>query len=359
VFVGLISYPLYLWHWPLLSFLRITESGEPSAPVKLAVIALSFLLAWLTYRLIERPIRRSRFGLVPLSLGASVASIGLVGLLVFKHDGFPGRVERVAVNAKVFERPDSMAATRDCNHEWLRYANYCLRTDPAKAPTVALLGDSHANMYFSGLSQHYARAGENLVNLGKDGCAPFYDLQGQWGELKLECPVVVNDVLDFVVNRKSIKTVILTSRSPYFLAPDGSEYTENYPVAMRDTITKLLKAGKQVTFIMDLPALGFDPKSCVDVRPMRLLGRELRRPCGVSRAQAERDQAAYRRVVQAVLRELPAVTVLDPVPVLCDGEFCSAMRSGRMLYRDQDHLSVYGSEFIGARFAPGTKQALR
>ncbi|MCK9395013.1 MAG: acyltransferase [Methylobacter sp.] len=60
VFVGLISYPLYLWHWPLLSFARIMESGKTSAIMRISIIALSFLLAWLTYRLIEKPVRFGR-----------------------------------------------------------------------------------------------------------------------------------------------------------------------------------------------------------------------------------------------------------------------------------------------------------
>lgn len=61
VFVGLISYPLYLWHWPLLSFVRITESGAPRALIYIAIL-LSFPLAWLTYAFIERPIRTRRSG---------------------------------------------------------------------------------------------------------------------------------------------------------------------------------------------------------------------------------------------------------------------------------------------------------
>ncbi|MDE2586306.1 MAG: acyltransferase, partial [Betaproteobacteria bacterium] len=57
VFVGVISYPLYLWHWPILSFARIVEAEMPSPEIRGAAVALSFLLAWLTYRLLERPIR--------------------------------------------------------------------------------------------------------------------------------------------------------------------------------------------------------------------------------------------------------------------------------------------------------------
>jgi peptidoglycan/LPS O-acetylase OafA/YrhL len=57
VFIGLISYPLYLWHWPLLSFAHIIERGAPSSSVLGCAVAVAFLLAWATYRFVESPIR--------------------------------------------------------------------------------------------------------------------------------------------------------------------------------------------------------------------------------------------------------------------------------------------------------------
>lgn len=57
VWFGLISFPLYLWHWPLLSFARIADMGTPSREIRIAVVLISIALAWLTYRLIEKPFR--------------------------------------------------------------------------------------------------------------------------------------------------------------------------------------------------------------------------------------------------------------------------------------------------------------
>ena len=60
VYIGLISYPLYLWHWPLLSFLQITEGGAPSTSFKIGAIVLALILAALTFHLVERPVRAVR-----------------------------------------------------------------------------------------------------------------------------------------------------------------------------------------------------------------------------------------------------------------------------------------------------------
>ncbi len=92
VWVGLISYPLYLWHWPLLSFARIMESGRPAVEVRLWLVAASFVLAWLTYKFLERPVRaRPRSRNIVLMLCLTMFLLGAAGLIVKKLDGFKSR----------------------------------------------------------------------------------------------------------------------------------------------------------------------------------------------------------------------------------------------------------------------------
>jgi peptidoglycan/LPS O-acetylase OafA/YrhL len=93
VFVGLISFPLYLWHWMLLSFLRIVSSGTASGEHRLMVVALSGVLASLTYLLVERPIRRrAATGGLALVLTMCLATVGAAGYGIFKSKGFPERL---------------------------------------------------------------------------------------------------------------------------------------------------------------------------------------------------------------------------------------------------------------------------
>ena len=89
--VGLISYPLYLWHWPLVSFGYVLEGGTPGIGVRIALIALSFLLATLTYFLIEKPIRFGAFkrSRVALPLCAAMAITGVCGIGIYVWAGFP------------------------------------------------------------------------------------------------------------------------------------------------------------------------------------------------------------------------------------------------------------------------------
>ena len=98
VFIGLISYPLYLWHWPLLSFDNVIDPGPVSAPRRMFLLILAAFLAWLTYRFVERPIR-SNPALVPVAwrLAALVAVIGTVGFVNF-HGSIPPRSARYGLD---------------------------------------------------------------------------------------------------------------------------------------------------------------------------------------------------------------------------------------------------------------------
>ena len=93
VFVGLISYPLYLWHWPLISYAHVIRMGKPpTLLMATALVAASFLLAWATYRFVEHPIRfgahRHRRTQI---IAACVAALGGFGLAIWINSGFPER----------------------------------------------------------------------------------------------------------------------------------------------------------------------------------------------------------------------------------------------------------------------------
>src|SRR2546423_4160536 len=92
VFVGLISYPLYLWHWVLLSFAHIVKADNDTAALRATVVIVSFALAWITYVMIETPLRRGQFA-VPkvIGLGCALVAVGSIGFGIYRAEGMPGR----------------------------------------------------------------------------------------------------------------------------------------------------------------------------------------------------------------------------------------------------------------------------
>ncbi|MBY0406873.1 MAG: acyltransferase, partial [Rickettsiales bacterium] len=90
VWLGLISYPLYLWHWPMLTFARIIEGATPGWNIRFSLVVLSAVLAWLTYRFVERPVRQGRVSVAWLV--ALMAATGLSGYVVYRFEGLPQRM---------------------------------------------------------------------------------------------------------------------------------------------------------------------------------------------------------------------------------------------------------------------------
>jgi peptidoglycan/LPS O-acetylase OafA/YrhL len=192
VFVGLISYPLYLWHWPFLSFIRIASifwGFEISSRMKGAAILLFFVLAYLTYRFVELPIRqvkqRNRRRRGALWLLGCVFLTGAFGVMVVLTGGLPARfpgaitaldhdfsvdVARTYRDGTCFLRADQLPAS---------FRDDCL--DPAEGndvrPLVVLWGDSHAADLFPGFRALQGQSGVRLAQYTSGGCAPIVGLQ--------------------------------------------------------------------------------------------------------------------------------------------------------------------------------------
>ena len=118
VWFGLISFPLYLWHWPLLSFARIVESETPSRQIRIAAVFISIALAWLTYRLIERPIRFGMHGKAKTTtMLALMTAVGYVGYIGYDRDGFPSRstIKQTASEKLYSTYPSELAYTPNCD----------------------------------------------------------------------------------------------------------------------------------------------------------------------------------------------------------------------------------------------------
>jgi peptidoglycan/LPS O-acetylase OafA/YrhL len=156
--VGLISFPLYLWHWPLLVFAEI-KLGTLDAPTKLGLIALSALLSWLTYRLVERPIRFDKnLPRVSLILCGVLLATALLGGYTYLRDGFAFRFPKF-IQALLHHQPKldegwrSGTCILDQGHPSSEFSPDCVDkvAGNAKRPLLFLWGDSHAAALYPGL----------------------------------------------------------------------------------------------------------------------------------------------------------------------------------------------------------------
>lgn len=377
VWVGLISFPLYLWHWPLLAFVRIVSGEAVSHGALLAAVVLAVACAWVSYRLVETPVRRGgSWRTVAALVTLSLLVMGSAGnILVRDGLGFRLKDAQAKREAQALDWHAGLKAGPDCApHLPAGLPGQCLIADPARPPTAMIIGDSHANHYYWGLSESLRQQGVNLAQLADGGCVPLYGMSIlKEGRLN-DCRKVVNAAIDHVVVNPAIETVFLGGRwmayasgrelrdpadyvsDETLVLPDRSGSAEMsraqvFEVALEDTLRRLTAAGKRVVFLHAVPELPFNARECVAWNPNRFVSRTPRPDCRVSRAQSDARGAEFRPLLARILARYPQVAVFDPVPLMCDDVACYGRRDGMLLYRDDDHLSLDGSYWLGRRMA--------
>jgi peptidoglycan/LPS O-acetylase OafA/YrhL len=366
IWFGLISYPLYLWHWPLLSFAEIIQGAVPSAGIRFTAAAMSVLLAWLTYVLLEKPIRRG----MPVGLKKTVpimlmVIVGGLGYTCYYSRGLPGRssITNAQTTLSYLAWGQGEFSDSTCRKYFPKF-EYCRIAVDAQ-PTIALIGDSHANHFFLGLAEQYRKKNENLVMLGQAACPPLIDItSGYRGKLDW-CKNNSSDALKEIANLPSVHTVILAAN--WHLYINGSRFAAHYRALppweirvigkpaeeynsnvfgeqLRKTIELLERHSKNVILVKQIPELDYEVMNCLAVRPIRSWGKEVR--CETSSEEVKAYLKEYETYFDGVLVDEVGLTVWDPYLNFCNDRRCVSVVDGKPLYRDDVHLSKLGSEYF-------------
>jgi peptidoglycan/LPS O-acetylase OafA/YrhL len=344
LFVGLISYPLYLWHWPVLSFARIIEGGLPSLQLRAALVAASMLLAWLTYRLVERPIR---FGPSPAIktalLVCGAVMVGFVGFNDYQREGLPFR-KGFAVRMPAVLRP--LAAYRFDDDRYFRsgvchlrvhegaegFAAVCADDADQGKPTLFLWGDSHAAQFYPGLKA--ALPGLRLQQYTSPGCQPTLD----WDVPGFPRCLEINAFVMRKIEQLKPDQVILASR---WLGVGETNKIKN-------TIARVKAAGvKQVIVIGPVPR--WQP-NLVEA----LLKRYHQQPFATLPARMSDGVDADKFRIDSEMRRLATESgarYISPMSFLCNSDGCLVRPTdggfeGMTLAFDDSHLTPEGSRYL-------------
>lgn len=348
VWVGLISFPLYLWHWPILSFAQILLGGTPSVAARISAVAASLVLAWLTYQLIERPIRFGRLGslktaAVLLMLMALMAGIGyrayLHGPLLM---GVRDRDNIQSEFARFPPAPRLMMAWstygQECNFfDFARFvagnpapqpleeiAKSCYERDPLKPKSVFLWGHSFVQMLRYGLQRNMP-ADWQILQVATSGCRPDFKAS--------TVPACARSNAFAIERIKALKPDVVVVGSNRDNDPDESK--------MINDAFKSFGVGK-VAFIGPTPPwTAHLPK--IVARQRALLTSE-RTFVGIDRSLMEKYAALNRAYAERKL------TYVDVTGVFCNADGCLTrigddIKDGMVSY-DDAHLMPIASDYL-------------
>jgi peptidoglycan/LPS O-acetylase OafA/YrhL len=349
--IGLISYSLYLWHWPVLAFTKAAGIALVSVAERVLPVLASLSLAWLTYLYVEQPFRKRRllserrplFAMAAVALGCLVVA----GQTLRWTDGMATRLPDAA-RRFVATHPQEEQYNR--NHFAADVPRGLLRIgEPGKSPRILVWGDSHAMAVLPALDDACRAAGVAAECALGYSRPPVIRHSTQSNDRdRLDSDAFGQAVIEHV--RRSDHEVVLLAAiwHSYFGSPQ-------FPDALIETVGELRDAGKQVYFLRHIPS--FD----VNVGPRLVYdawhGHDLMKYA----LPMERYAAQCRPYegLQAALVE-QGVRVLDPLPYFrvrsADGRI-APFDQGGSLYHDGGHLSAYGARVIGPIFDPVIAEA--
>lgn len=345
VSLGLISYPLYLWHWPVFSFARLMK-GEPLALLEsMALLIFSTILAFSTYFLLEKRVRHQGAKTV-FVLCVLLAAIGFQGWNTYSRGGLEYRLRKM-IEIPEDQRRDfikwenkGMLPTGSCDPGFIYpEAHVCAQSHLERSADIAVMGDSHAFSAYWGIAKAYSD-NHAIRLLGQGGCAPFLNA-GSFGAYS-SCEKNINTQLTWLSKNPNVKTVFIVHRNPSFTS-DAERSA--YKASIKKTFDLLLASNKKVIYIYPVPELNFEPRLCVGSLP---LGRK--NPvdsCSYPLARELVRQSSFRASIFEVLGQYPSVKTFDPANVLCKEGVCTAVIDDRVMYTDTNHLSESGSYVQG------------
>lgn len=370
VFVGLISYPLYLWHYMIISYGHIL--GVDIAKFGIYIILISVFLSYIVYRFVEiyaRARNDYKFSFVALLV---VIFIGFLGVYIDKKDGLANR-NHLKVIIKNYEYFQSQFKRTPATNEYginliTKAIGYKPPNDYIKSSSadlsskfILIIGDSHAHTSHDGFAQIAKNYGYETILLANSSCPPYAG-GGMGKNLKdLEiCEHKIKAIYDLVDSDLNIDKIILATRFGYaydmgyglidnkpwnYHYGDFFKNKENYNqknifFGVVENTFKFFQTKQNIKFyyLMENPELGFSPKTCLN-RFFNIT----KNNCKISVSAYTNRANEYRKFIYDLGFKYKFATILDPKKLYCDDEYCYAIRYEKLLYADDNHHSTDGS----------------
>jgi peptidoglycan/LPS O-acetylase OafA/YrhL len=379
VWIGLISFPLYLWHWPLLSYAQIIFEKTPPHHIRAIILCTSIIFAWLTFALIEKPIRRHNTSkaVVPL-LSFAILVIGGIGLLTQASGGLPIQRESIVKNQiprdlLVWPYATNALCQEKYPYETKDIGFWFCSLSKNEPPRILLLGNSYANDLYPGVTRNTKT--KEITTLSIGACLPAMGVDMSdnlalmknhpcTGKNKQQEEELINSILD----NETIQLALINAHWPDFndkgewisrdnkvvghftqLSPkqvDPKSSLDIFADGLEERIKFLIDRNVAPVIFLGKPESGYDIRTCY-ARP--LLSKATN-TCIIDRESEYNRQRPLRERILEIGKKYPKLVVFDKFDVFCNEAKCELISNNKPLIRDSGHLTSYGSELLINQF---------
>jgi len=356
VWFGLISYPLYLWHWPLLSFARIIEGDVPAPELRIAAVCIAVVLAWLTYTLLEKPIRFSKSNTAKTAtLLVLMCVAGLAGYVTFARDGLEFRLSNftnITKAAGEWDYPGNLKPFTFKGREFLYQKS-------GLDETTLFIGDSDIEQYYPRIDElirSKPSSTNSVIFSTAEGCVPIPKTSI---DSYTYCIGFFESSLALALSRKDISTVVIgglwyqyfsSEAQSKFFADDGQKLpvekgSLGYQYALNElskSIALMKENNKKVILVLNIPiGSEMDPFYMVQRNLMHFPNVFEVRNGGIKLSALE-EKYGYMKNDLINIAAKNKIEIIDPMKYLCGDATCPSVDAdGQPMYKDGQHLRPY------------------
>ncbi len=366
VFIGKISYSLYLWHWPVILFGKYLLIRQATWLDMTILLCAAFILSVLSWKFIENPFREKDFMKKPkifFFAGAVMAAAIILGGMAYIYKGFPGRFKEYQSKVIVGKSKWDKCIVNITNIP--EKLTLCQIGKKNESPAFIVWGDSHALALATAADISAKRAGVSGYLSTVAACPPLLGIDRK---NQLDCYEYNNTILKHIEDNSELNTIILAGR--WALSADGKRYKtekggavklvdvslpENksknnadvFTIGLQRTVQKLIELNRKVVIVMTVPEVGYNvPSSYFMALRTRRDVNQIIAPTWTE--YLERNQPVIEAM--KLIEEIPGVKIISPSDMLCNETICAVVKNEKPLYKDDDHLSVFGARFISNIF---------
>lgn len=368
VYIGTLSYSLYLWHWPILAVL--SYMGVTLSPMlRIVYFIATFIIAIISFALIENKYRKARAGIVKTLVALIILPAVLFSILYSvgaKYEGWPSRfgsgsdnVLNVLKGAVPVHREDCMDASDGVD------AN-CILGATQPAPQVFLMGDSYSNHYW-GFTETLAKdANLSVLAQSHPACLALpniylYTRHKNKSGVYQRCHDAAQRYYDIIASN-DFKYVILGENWELYLTADivtkpddprsPALSQQRLGVAIRDALDLIVESGATPVFLKSLLPMPEGINECLfkQVKLRSLMGsaEQSRRCSSVPWSGVENE--VWEELFNDLKAEYPSLIIVDPKRLQCTAGLCMTTVDGLPIYRDVGHMTDYASYRFGEMY---------
>ena len=383
VFIGKISYSLYLWHWPILVMASFVALRELTVGERIACVLATGLMAWISTQFVERRFRGelarswSSGKIVAAGMAACIPLL-LAAFSAIALHGIPARLPDDARRAEAIAEqtnPHRDRCLAEDGNDAVPPAVSCLLGSPTKTGgyTAVLWGDSHADAIAPGLGMYAHQQGFGIRQISKAGCPPLIDTgfgDKSPSSVGAECGKFNDGAFRQIIDAPSVDTVFLVARwaqwsetteanrikfgGEHFLLDETSSAHSRdgsrgvLERSLTKTSARLVAAGKRVILIGQVPDYRSSTASCIIRAHMR---DRVSGSCLEDKPFLLRRLDFSEHLLATIAQSNAKIAFWSPARILCPTSACAITAEGMPLYHDDDHLNRSGAQMLVARLA--------